>query len=894
MISDALRSLYRLGRDILAVRLVVPHRPDGRPPGVMQWMLAATVRSPQHRLWISQMSDHVVARLAVRLDVRQLDEWRDWWLRAVFQPARSGRPDYPGRAFAWLNERLTQRLDVPADAGFWHVVGAMLWRRSDRRPAFPPYTAWLAFRRGNERLRLWLVQTLFGIPPDTPAELAHRFDRKLEKVMQWRVTSTIVALLGLFGVFWIVTTPFDPFSQLLFSICTLTLALVFRRLDSQYSVLVLIGLSLTSTVRYVWWRLTQSLAFDTVAEAAVGYTLVAAEMYTWMILLFGYVQTIWPLHRRITPLPPDPREWPTVDVYIPTYNEGLDVVRPTVYAACGIDWPPEKLNIYLLDDGRRPEMREFAAQAGVHYMTRPDNRHAKAGNINHALGKTQGEFIAIFDCDHIPVRSFLQTTMGSFLKDERCSLVQTPHHFFSDDPFERNLATRGAVPNEGRLFYGIVQDGNDFWNASFFCGSCAVLRRTALDEVGGVAVETVTEDAHTALKMHRRGWNTVYLKVVQAAGLATESLSGHVGQRIRWARGMAQIFRVDNPLFGRGLKIGQRICYANGMLHFFYGIPRIIFLLAPICYLFFGLHIVQAAALSICAYVLPHIAHANIANSRIQGKYRHSFWSDVYEAVLAWYVALPTTVAFINPRYGKFNVTAKGGLIEQSFFDWSISKPYLVLLGFNVAGFLAGILRYFYGPAHESGALVFNLLWVTFNLAVLGAAVAVATEVKQVRRTHRVSMRMPATLYLPDGRTVACHTRDFSGGGLALVLPVAIDPAVGTEAHVALARGATEYGFPVSVVGARGNQLFLAFMPLTAEQDKHLVQFTFGRADAWRDWDAERTRDEPIKALFEMLAMGLRGYQVLANYLLSKLVTRWQNSLRGARQAWRDTPDTRA
>ncbi|WP_370363085.1 glycosyltransferase family 2 protein [Pandoraea sp. XY-2] len=298
------------------------------------------------------------------------------------------------------------------------------------------------------------------------------------------------------------------------------------------------------------------------------------------------------------------------------------------------------------------------------------------------------------------------------------------------------------------------------------------MRRTALDEVGGVAVETVTEDAHTALKMHRRGWNTVYLKVVQAAGLATESLSGHVGQRIRWARGMAQIFRVDNPLFGRGLKFGQRICYANGMLHFFYGIPRIIFLLAPIAYLFFGLHIVQAAALSICAYVLPHIAHANIANSRIQGKYRHSFWSDVYEAVLAWYVALPTTVAFINPRYGKFNVTAKGGLIEQSFFDWNISKPYLVLLGFNVLAFLAGVLRYFYGPAHEMGALIFNVGWVTFNLAVLGAAVAVATEVRQVRRTHRVSMRMPATLYLPDGRAMACYTRDFSGGGLALQLPV--------------------------------------------------------------------------------------------------------------------------
>ena len=130
-------------------------------------------------------------------------------------------------------------------------------------------------------------------------------------------------------------------------------------------------------------------------------------------------------------------------------------------------------------------------------------------------------------------------TLGWFYKDPKLAMLQTPHHFFSPDPFERNLDTFGNVPNEGELFYGLVQDGNDFWNATFFCGSCAVLRREMLVEVGGVAVETVTEDAHTALKLHRKGWNTAYIGIPQAAGLATESLSAHVGQRIRWARGMA-------------------------------------------------------------------------------------------------------------------------------------------------------------------------------------------------------------------------------------------------------------------------------------------------------------------------------------------------------------------
>src|SRR3989344_6095151 len=202
-------------------------------------------------------------------------------------------------------------------------------------------------------------------------------------------------------------------------------------------------------------------------------------------------------------------------------------------------------------------------------------------------------------------------------------------------------------------------------------------RRKELLEVGGIAVETVTEDAHTAHKLSRLGYNTAYLEVPQAAGLATEILSGHVGQRIRWARGMAQIARTDNPLFGKGLKFGQRLCYLNAMLHFFYGLPRLVFLTAPLAYLFFGAHVFQATALMITAYALPHLAHASVTNSRIQGRFRHSFWNEVYESVLAWYIMRPVIVAFINPKLGKFNVTAKGGVIEKAYFDWTIARPYV-------------------------------------------------------------------------------------------------------------------------------------------------------------------------------------------------------------------------
>ena len=276
--------------------------------------------------------------------------------------------------------------------------------------------------------------------------------------------------------------------------------------------------------------------------------------------------------------------------------------------------------------------------------------------------------MAIFDCDHVPTRSFLQMTMGWMLRDPKLAMLQTPHHFYSPDPFERNLGQFRIIPNEGELFYGIVQDGNDFWNATFFCGSCAVLRRTALDEIGGIAVETVTEDAHTSLRMQMNGWGTAYINIPQAAGLATERLSAHVGQRIRWARGMIQILRTDNPLFAPGLKLPQRLCYFNAMSHFLYAVPRLIFLTAPLIYLLLNHTNVPGYWAAILAYALPHLTLSNVTNSRIQGEHRHSFWNEIYETVLSPYILLPTMMALINPKLGKFNVTAKGGVVKRTFF----------------------------------------------------------------------------------------------------------------------------------------------------------------------------------------------------------------------------------
>ncbi|KRG45564.1 cellulose synthase [Stenotrophomonas panacihumi] len=687
-----------------------------------------------------------------------------------------------------------------------------------------------------------------------------------------RLATWTLWLLGALLLVFVVAVPMDVAQQMIFSAVLFVVALFLRRRGGRVVVLMMMGMSLAVSSRYMWWRLTETMGVGGVVDLVLGLGLVAAELYAFVILVLGFFQVLWPLNRKPVPLPADQREWPTVDVFIPTYNEPLSVVRTTVLAATVMDWPSDKINVHVLDDGRRPEFREFCEQVGVHYVTRTNNFHAKAGNINAALKKAKGEYVAIFDCDHIPTRSFLQVAMGWFLRDPKLAVVQTPHYFFSADPFERNLGTHGKVPNEGELFYGLLQDGNDQWDATFFCGSCTVIKRGPLDEIGGVAVETVTEDAHTALKLHRRGYRSAYLAIPQAAGLATESLSGHVAQRIRWARGMAQIARLDNPLFGKGLRISQRLCYLNAMLHFFYGLPRIIYLTAPLAFLFFGAHVIHASALMILAYALPHIFQANLTNIRVQGKYRHLLWNEVYETTLAWYILRPTLVSFINPKLGKFNVTPKGGLVQRGYFDSQIAKPYLFLLVLNLAGIAAGIMRWsFASDAGELHTIWFNLGWTVYNMLLLGATIATASETRQVRRSHRVPLDAPVSVRLADGTLLEGRTINFSTGGMAIRLdqPQPIEP--GMNVQIGLRHRGVEQPLPAIVRHDRDGQISIEFAQMDLEQERWLVACTFARADLWLGQWGQHDRDSFLRSVGQVLGASMRGFRRLGQHSISSL-----------------------
>ncbi len=667
---------------------------------------------------------------------------------------------------------------------------------------------------------------------------------------QGRVARALSIGCGLFIAFVIITLPLDAVQQAWLTIFGVLVFMVLNRWQSRQASLILIALSGMVTLRYLFWRATETLEFEGFWQGFLGTGLVLAELYAAILLFLSYFQGAWPLGRKPVPLPRDVASWPEVDIYVPTYNEDLEIVRPTVLACMQMDYPADKLKVWILDDGRRPEFRAFAEAAGCGYIIRPDNKGAKAGNLNHAMRHTTGKYIAIFDCDHAPTRAFLQMTLGWLERDARLAMIQTPHYFHSPDPFERNLARNRPVPNEGLLFYGLVQDGNDLWNASFFCGSCAVIRRTALEEVGGVPHETVTEDCHCSFRMQSKGWHTAYLRLPLASGLATERLAIHIGQRMRWGRGMIQIMRQENTLFATKLKLTQRLCYFTASYSYLFALPRIVFLTSPLAFLFFGQSVIAASPLAIVAYAGGHLIHAVGTSARLNGVNRHSFWSEIYETSIAIQLLPVTIITLLDPKRGKFNVTDKGGTLEEGYLDLRVVWPIMVLFGLVFAGFSIGVWGVL---TTESGTLEFqayllNAIWAGLCLIPLSASIAVGREREQSRRRARSPVSLPVRLHMPDGGVVEAMAVDMSLSGarlrIARPLGVADGDAVTADFHT----GEEWVPLKADILHWEGDLAFLEFRTATLADEAAVVRVFFGRPDAWLHWDHWPV-DRPLRAL---------------------------------------------
>ncbi len=628
---------------------------------------------------------------------------------------------------------------------------------------------------------------------------------------------------------------------------------------SEYLHLFLILLSLVSTIRYLYYRVNYTLNFDDWLNGIFCFLLFSAELYAICTLVLAYFQTIKIKDRQPVDLSLYPQDqWPKVDIYIPTYNEDVEIVRKTTLCALAIEYPEDKKRIYVLDDGRaekykarREELRQMCEELGAVMLTRDNNDHAKAGNINTAFKCTEGDLVLILDCDHMPVKQFLMNTVGFFF-NPKVAFVQTPHWFYNPDPFERNLLTGGKIPVGNELFYKVLQKGNDFWNAAFFCGSAAVIRKEYALQIGGIATETVTEDCHTAFRLHSLGYESVYYDKIMVAGLAPEKFSAYVGQQVRWARGMAQILRIENPLINPklNLTLPQRLCYFSATSHFFYGFPRLMYAIAPPLFLLFGINSVKGLGLETLFYCLPHIILSMQTNHIPYKNVRFSFWNEIFEFAMSFQAGIVTLLALVNPKLGSFNVTDKGLSVTKRSFDFD-SVRYLVIVSAIAAASLIAIPFWLLLSPEDTQAVVINAFWCIYNLFLLLAAVLVAFEQPQLRRAHRLPRKLTAVIHCA-GMSWTGQTIDVSESGTQVLLdewPNIPDEVkvelVGDYGARVLLNGQVIRAIATSKLQAR---LFIDFVNITRPQLDDLTLVLFSDVKEWYS-QTRKEVDNPVESL---------------------------------------------
>jgi cellulose synthase (UDP-forming) len=629
----------------------------------------------------------------------------------------------------------------------------------------------------------------------------------------------------------------------------LLLAPLARRASFTWARAALVAISVALSARYLAWRAAETLNFVEPLGPAISLTLLAAEAYAFSTVLFLLVQVGVSRRRRPDPAPLAGGEpHPSVDILVPIYSESLPILDRTLAACASIRYAGRK-TIHVCDDSRRDEVRRLAEEHGARYLAGP-KRHAKAGNLNAALEVTDGDLVAVFDTDHVPSAAFLERTVPHF-RDERMGFVQTPHHFYNPDVFQRAFGDRPAVPNEADLFNHAIQAGRDRWGGAFFVGSGAVFRRAAIASVGGFNLLSITEDIHTSQKLHARGWRSAFVDRDLAQGLSAENVQSYLVQRRRWMLGCLQIFFRDNPLLERGLPLRHRIGYFASLWYFFFPLARVAFFATPLWYLLFHLHPLFADLPVLLAYLVPHLVLSSLAASALLPGWPRMLWGTVYEAAVAFPLAR-ATLDLLLPRKLAFQVTPKGIASDRRRFDGVSSRLTLLAAAVGAVALAKGAFE-LVAFGIEAEAYVFNLSWAAVNLFAVLAALVVAWERPQRREDERVRHRVEVRLEAA-GVSVAAETIDLSTSGAAVrvgeALPSTVQVLFGGPEPLAL-RARVVWREAASGQGRAG----LAFEGLSVAARRALVRIAFSPEGALAGAHDRRARGRLAMAL--ELALGL-------------------------------------
>lgn len=610
--------------------------------------------------------------------------------------------------------------------------------------------------------------------------------------------------------------------------------LEYRALHPARQAVVL--LFLATGVWYLNWRLDTFNATHPVFSAL----LYGAEVFGFLTAILNVFMT-WRMPVRMAPLP---QAGLSVDVFIPTYNEDVEMVRRTALAARAMDYPHET---WILDDGSREAMRDMAQSLGLRYLARSENTDAKAGNLNNALTHSNADFIATFDADHAPRRDFLLKTLGYFA-DAKVAFVQTPQDFYNLDSYQ-NRTTDHAAWSEQSLFFRVIQRGKDYWNAAFYCGSCAVISRQSLDSIGGFATGTVTEDIHTSLKLHKQGYRSVYHDESLAYGVAPAKIEPFLKQRIRWGVGAMNVWRKEGILFTRGLTLPQRLNYLATVLAYFDGWQKAFFYFAPVYVLMAGAMPIAVDGWVFLLHFVPYYLLNFLAFEEISRGYGRSLLIEQYNmarfAGFAW-----STLGVFKMRK-RFGVTAKK--LDERAQSLRFLIPQIVVVALNTLAIPVGIALFWFYRHLPAEGMWANVLWASVN-TWLAALVVNFTVKRGANRRNEYRFTLPLAARL-DG--VMGTVDDLSPSGLRFYGVLgAVEPGRNLPVSLYLPDGPLDAQLEIrTLVHARdeGEEyvrsvggVFLALPPADVQR---MEKFLYGSDAQWRINQYHESSPTPLQYL---------------------------------------------
>jgi len=551
--------------------------------------------------------------------------------------------------------------------------------------------------------------------------------------------------------------------------------------------------------RYMLWRITDTLPpAELTLDFGLGVLFTVVELLSMLgaslalVFLTRTCSRSKEADQNIPWLKSLPRP-PLVDVLICTYNEEQAILERTIIGALGMDYP--NYRVWVCDDGRRLWLQELCDRHGCGYITREDNKNAKAGNINNALrhlstspklpdesakaGNINNalrhistapllpDFICILDADFVPKRQLLTRTLA-LMREPDVGVVQTPQHFFNPDPIQRNLSLARVWPDEQRYFFDIVMASKDAWGGAFCCGTSSLLRFAPLMQIDKFPTSSVTEDYLISLRLAEVGYRTIYLNEPLSLGLAPEGLKEYITQRSRWALGFMQICRGPNgPLSPTSpASLSARIMLTETFLYWS-ATPafRILSLIVPTAYLLFGIQAVYTSVPVGISYLFPFLAVQTTAMSWLTKARVLPIMVDLSQLLVATDIARSVAVGLLKPKGHKFKVTAKGGDRSERYVQWPMLRIFLIYLTLTVAGVVWAFALNEIGPLADAGGIA--LFWSWYNIILLVLACFVCIEAPQLRGSDRFRSEGHATLTIA-GRKLRYPVSDISVTGIRL------------------------------------------------------------------------------------------------------------------------------